>query len=195
MSKATVLAYVTTLANGQNDLVTCAEYYDRTVEAMARFPWLTTASLVAITAETSQYTLSSTQAKIIAVFYDDRLLDRMAVKDTEAVFGPAWRDLRGSPVGYVVEDEAAKTFRLVPQPTVTSKNFIFLFGSPFGLDYPLYTVAVIHTEIRVNLPSWLELPVAFQVAAKEYSRESNHRDFKFAEASDKMGAMLLAMVQ
>ena len=193
MSKADVIALVTALANSQDDTTMTSDYYDRMVQKMARFPWLTQASLIATVAGTSQYTMTSTQAKLLAVFYDDYLLDRMSLRAIEAV-NPEWRDERGTPIAYVVEDEAAKTFRLYPTPQIASKDFIFIFGSPLGLDYPTYACAIIHTELRETLPAWLELPVAWAITGMEYGRESNHQDPQMAEACEQMSALLLSMV-
>lgn len=193
MAKADVIALATALANSQDDTTMTSDYYDRMVQKLARFPWLTQASLIATTAGTSQYTLTSTQGKLLAVFYDDRLLDRISLRAIEAV-NPEWRDERGDVEAYIVEDEAAKTFRLYRNPTVTSKNFIFLFGAPLSMDFPTYACAIIHTEIRETLPVWLELPVAWAILGMEYGRESNHQDMQMAEACEQMSALLLSMV-
>jgi hypothetical protein len=94
----------------------------------------------------------------------------------------------------VVEDEAHRTFRLYPTPVTTSKSFIFLNGQPLGLDFPAYAVVVFHTETRQDLPAWLELPVALEVAAREMERESNHRHLPFAATAHQLASVLFSMV-
>ena len=69
-----------------------------------------------------------------------------------------------------------------------------MFGSPLGLDYPPYAVLLLHTIIVPDLLPWMELPVAWEVMAREYGHESNHRDDAIAEFSQQLADVLWGMV-
>lgn len=194
MSKTTVLTLVSDLTLGAaSDTTITGRYYDRVVEDLARFPWLTTMSLIPVTANTSQYTLETAQAKIIAIFYDGRQLSRLTRTQVEGL-NRYWRNEYGTPHSYVVDDEANKTFALYPIPTLDSKAQSFPHSQPFGQDFPAYTLLVIHTGTRTDVPTWLELPVALEVAAREMERESNHRDLEWASRARQLSQLLFQLV-
>lgn len=193
MSQAGVLQLVSDLAYGQSDAANVADFYTHVVEDLARYPWMTNASLVATVAGTSEYVLASTQVKLLAVFFDNKQLARLTVQEA-SVLDPQWRDRSGFPFAYVVEAEPQKTFRLYPNPDTASKAFSFPTGQPLGLDFPAYSVVVFHTETRTNVLPWLELPVALEVLAREFERESNHRDLEFSGLARQLGAILFSMV-
>lgn len=193
MAKADVLQLIQDISSQQADATAIDRYYDDVVRDLGQRPWLTQATLISITANTAIYTPATSVIRILGTFYDDRVLISATPREMESI-SSTWRDARGTPIAYVNEDEGAKDFRLYPNPEVTSKDFIFLFGSPFGLDYPEYAVAIVHTETRTNLPAWLEMPVAFEVLAREFMRESNHQDVAFAKTCKQMADLLLSLV-
>lgn len=194
MSKATVLTLVTNLTLGAaSDTTITGNYYDRVVEDLARFPWLTNMSLIPVTAPTAQYVLDTTQVKIAAMFYDSRQLSKLTLAQVEAL-NRTWRNEVGEPHSYVVEDEGQKTFRLYPSPNLDSKPQSFPNTQPFGLDFPAYTIVILHTETRTDLPAWLELPVALETAARAMEAESTYRDVGWAQQAHQMAAMLFNMV-
>lgn len=193
MSKATVLTLVSDLTLGAADATAAGRYYDRVVETLARFPWMTNFSLIPATKGTSQYTLETAQAKVLAVFYDNRQLGKLTLAQVEGI-NRGWRNEVGTPHSYVVEDESQKSFRLYPTPDLDSKPQSFPNSQPFGIDFPAYTIVVLHTETRTDVPLWLELPVALEVAAREMERESSHRDVEWASQARAMADALFAMV-
>lgn len=194
MSKASVLALVTNMTLGAaSDTTITGNYYDRVVEDLARFPWLTNFSLIPVTAPTAQYTLETSQVKIAAMFYDNRQLSKLTLAQAEAL-NRTWRNEIGEPHSYVVEDELQKSFRLYPGPNLDSKPQSFPNAQPFGLDFPAYTIVIIHTETRTDLPAWLELPVALETAARAMEAESAYRDVEWAKQAHEMAATLFAMV-
>lgn len=194
MSRSDVLALCQSLSTDQADATAIDKYYDEAVADLGRAEWLVAASLVAVTAGTNQYTPPTATVDLLAVYYDDRLLAKENLRALEAI-NPQWRDERGTPRAYVIEDETSKQFRLYPTPTVSSKDFSFVFGAPLGVDFPEYAVCVTHTETRETLPKWLELPVAFEILQREFARESDHKDMKFSEACKMLAAALLKMVE
>lgn len=194
MSKASILDLVATFALGDADAITAAQYYDRRVYEIGRAPWLVSASLVTLTAGTAQYTLADDQLKMLGVFYDDRWLDRVDKTMLES-WNASWRDEVGLPVAYTVEDEARKTYRLYPAPARPSGNFIFVYGSPLGLDYPPYAVLLLHTQAQSNLLEFMEMPVVWDVLDREYGHESNHRDDQFSDFAKQLATVLWEMIR
>lgn len=191
--KSNVLQLVQNLSSSQADATAIDRFYDDVVRDLGQRPWLTQATLISVTAGTAVYTPATSVIRILDVYYDNRVLRKATKQELESI-DAQWRDLRGSPFAYVSEDETAKDFRIVPNPEVSSKDFIFLFGSPFGLDYPEYAVAIVHTETRIDLPAWLEMPVAFEILRREFIRESDHKDAEFAAACGQLSDLLFLLV-
>jgi hypothetical protein len=191
--KADVTSLVSTLSNGDADAISVGHYYDHAIDDLARYPWFVQASLVTLAAGTAEYTLNDDYVKLVAVFYNDRLLDRVDDRALESI-NPYWRDEVGTPRAYTTTDEDSKTYRLYPAPDKPSGNFIFVYGSPMGLDYPPYAALLFHTELRSDLPVWMDLPMTFTVLAREYGHESNHRDDAFAAFCQGLADTLWIMV-
>jgi hypothetical protein len=181
------------LSTNQADATAIDKYYDEVVADLGRTEWLVTASLVTATAGTNEYTPPATAIDLLHLFYDDRLLYESKLRAIESV-NTHWRDERGPPKSYIIEDETNKQFRLYPSPVVSSKDFIFMFGSPLGLDFPEYAICIVHTEQREVLPKWLEMPVAFAILSREFARESDHKDAQFADSCKALAEMLMKMV-
>lgn len=193
MAKADVLTLIQDLSSGQADAAAIDRFYDDVIRDLGQRPWLAQATLIAITAGTTVYTPATSVIRILDVYYDDHVLRKATKQELEST-NAQWRDEHGTPIVHITEDESAKDFRLYPNPEVSSKDFIFLFGSPFGLDYPEYAVAIVHTETRINLPAWLEMPVAFEILRREFMRESDHKDTEFAGACGQLADLLFLLV-
>ena len=193
MSKASVLTLIQDLSLSTADATAIERYYRDVVYDLAAGGWLAQATLVATTAQLGSYSMPDTSVSLLGLFYDDRQLTEEGLRSLEA-FDSHWRDIRGVPIVYVVEGETEGSFLLVPTPEIASKDFIFMFGRPFGVEFPEYALAVVHTETRDDLPAWLELPVAFKVLALEFMRESDHQDKDFAAACGQLAVVLLTMV-
>lgn len=191
--KADVLTLVTTFANGQADPTAIDDYYDQDQSDLSRHPWLVGCHLVAVSANTGEFTLATDTGKLLAVFYDTRLLDRTTERALEQR-SANWRDQYGVPVAYMTEDEPAKTYRLYPIPILPSQPFSFITGAPLGGDFPLYSAATFLTEIREDVPEWMEMALAWRILAREYGHESNHRDDDFAGFAQQLSDVLFSMV-
>lgn len=191
--KADVLTLIDTFSNGQADATAASDYYDHVMDDLSRHPWLVGCSLVPVIQNIGTFTLDTDQGKLLAVFYDDRLLDRTTERALES-HNPNWRDEYGTPLAYLTEDEAAKTYRLYPIPLLPSHAFSFVHGEPLGRDFPIYSVAILCTEIRTDVPEWLEMAVAWRALAREYGRASSHHDSDFSAFSEQLSNVLFAMV-
>jgi hypothetical protein len=193
MSRVDTLALCQDLCTNQADATSITKFYDEIVSDLGHGNWLIVAELISTTAGTFEYNPPDTIVDFKGAFYDDRWLYRENLRALEAL-NPHWRDERGTPRAYVIEDESNHKFKLYPTPDRDSKDFIFMFGSPLGLDFPTYAVLVLMTELREDLPKWLEMPVAFEILAREFARESDHTDQQFAEACRAISGLLLKMV-
>lgn len=199
MSQAAILDLVTQFSNGSADPIALGQYYTRLTQDLARAPWFVVASVKAVTANTATFTLNSdadagpVEVKIVGVFYDARILELINHIALESI-SPAWRDHRGGPIAYSIEDEAAKVYRLYPAQDKPSGAFIFVYGSPLGLDFPPYAVLLLHTELRTTFPDWMDLPAAWSLMAREYGHESRHRDDALADFSQSLADLLWSMV-
>src|SRR6185295_1236404 len=192
MAKADVLALVTSFSNGQADSTLADLYYDNDQSDLARHPWLVGAHLVSVAAGTGEFTLAVDESKLVQVFYDTKVLDRTTERALEQR-NPQWRDEVGTPIAYMIEDEPAQTYRLYPIPQVPSQPFSFIFGEPMGRDFPLYSAAIFVTEVRTDVPEWMEMALAWRVLAREYGHESNHRDDDFAAFAQQLSEVMFAM--
>lgn len=191
MSRSDVLQLCQDLSTNQSDADAIDKFYDDVVSDLGRGDWLVTTDVLAATAGTAQYNPVSTIVELRGVWYDDRWLYKESLRSIEAL-NPNWRDERGTPRAYIIEDETNLQFRLYPRPAVDSKTPGG--GEEMGLEFPEYSVVVLMTEIRETLPAWLELPVAFEILAREFGRESDHHDPTFAKSCKEISQMLLKMV-
>ena len=172
MSKANTVSFVDSMSLDQNDASSTDTFYDDTIKDLAQANLFTNVRLIATTKGTSQYTIPDDVVVILEMFYDSSVLPQSKINSLNAL-NQEWRDLVGRPMAHVVEEETTKLFRLYPEPDLNSKDFIFLFGEPFGRDFPEYAVGIVHTEIRDNNPDWLDYIIGLKVIAKEHQKNSD----------------------
>lgn len=176
LSEARIVTLASDLSIGEIDLHTFDTFFDAVMRDLAWTTALIEISTESISSGQTSVTLPTLAMKIVAVFFEDRQLDPISLRSLES-FDPQWRDRRGEPVGYVTEGEGTRTYRLYPVP-----------------DYP-GTLTLFHTQLQVAVPQWLELPLAYEILSREFSRESNHRDDTMAQMCEQMSTLLLSMVQ
>lgn len=192
MSKADVLALVADLGGSRCDAGVANQYYDDVAYELARASQTLEINLIPSVADTAQYAYPSDAVNLLAVFYDDKQLSRATIREMDA-HSINWRDERGTPDDVVTEFEDAKTFRLAPTPDRASADFIFM-GTPLGSEYPEYTCAALYQQKRDDLPAYFDLYMALEILSREFSRESDHRDLRFAQACQQLAALVLRMV-
>jgi hypothetical protein len=193
-TKFEVLQLATDLSTAQADPIAIDRFYNDVVTDLGEQGWLQVVMLLPVMAGTAEFTPpDATTIDVKYVFYDDRVMYRENFHALEVV-NVNWRDERGTPAAYVREAESQHSWLLYPKPDRPSKDFVFMFGAPLGLDYPTYAVAVVLAEFRETLPPWLAMPVAFRICEFEFARESDHKDTKFSEACKALADMLFKMV-
>ena len=193
MSKANVLSLTSDFSVEQNDSSSTDAFYDDTLRDIAQLELLTGIRLVETTGGTPTYTIPDDVVKIIGMFYDDAVLGEATVS-TLKTYSADWKAVKGRPFAYTTNEETKKTFRLFPEPDVSSKDFSFILGSPFGRDFPEYSVGIIHTQIREDRDNWLDIPITLRVLEKEFTQESDHQDLEFARQAKQLADLFFGVI-
>ena len=190
MARADVESLAASIADPNADTTAITRYYDDVTFELGRTTEIATqASLIESTGAV-RYRLPSTAIKLIAVFYDDVELYKLGL-DELAVQNPEWRYEHGNPFGYWIENEPIERFVVYPAPinpsgTVALKDL----GASFVQD----AISVVYTQDQANVLGWLELPVALEVASRELSMESNHKDLEAAALLRALASVLFKVV-
>lgn len=193
MAKADVTALVDTFSVSQADAARVDADYDELVRLLSYTQsWTFAAVLITPTPGTSEYALPAEGTRIVALFYGGRQLSKESRTSLSAL-SPNWRDHKGVPIAYVVEDQEALTFRLYPTPTQRPDDHI-PGTTTFGTSYPDRNIVAVMAERRTNMPVWTEVPLALELVLREFLRDTTHRNAVFATAAGKMAASLLSVV-
>jgi hypothetical protein len=180
MSKADTLALATLLAGPDVDQTLLDRFYQDVVWEFGQAELLVQPAYIGVTAGTGEFQLPARGVRLLTVFYEDEELGPLRLTDVAAL-DPHWRDAQGHPLAYIVDDVTARGFRLYPIPDMSSK--------PGGEG----VVVVFYTEAPDDVLAWLELPIALTILAREYVRESDHRDPAFAAHCQGMATALLSL--
>jgi hypothetical protein len=191
MAKADVLALVALLGGTDVDTVLAERFYREVVSELGQSETLVAMSLLPVVPGTGVFTLPEPGVRLIGVVYDDEEITPIGRGEVASI-DPGWRDARGTPMAYFVEDETTRSFRLYPIPDIPSKSFLLL-GAPLGTEYPEYAVVAIHTTAQDDVPVYFELPIALTILAHEFVRESSHRDPTFAAMCQTFALALLGV--
>ena len=191
MARAGVESLALTIANSVGDTNEITRIYDDVVFDLGRGEIITQLGLIAGVSGTASYAFPSAAIEILGVFYDDTELRETTIAELDT-FMSQWRDMTGRPIVYLLEGEDERTFRLIPTPVDSSGS---VAGLSFGADYPTHGIGVIYTEDRTDLMTYLELPVAVGIAAREMRNVTNHQDLKTSEAFSAIADILFSMVR
>lgn len=189
MSKADVLNLVATLSNNMADSAMAERYYHDVLFELAREDWFVEASIIPLQVGQLEVDLSAGVSNPLVdwngLIYDDRELEEAPLNLIESI-DPHWRDRRGSPRSYIIEDETSKTVALHPAPIVNSNPNLGNFGEPLGLDYPTYNLLLFYSYAAESASApwyYLELVIALRILSLEFNRESDHTDMQFAQSA------------
>lgn len=178
MSQLSVEAWCRFLAPNLDETL-LGGFVAEAVQELGRDPrgWMSTHQDTLATAGNALATPPADVARVEAVAADGRMLseERLATLD---LHDPHWRGRRGDPDHYLHEDVSDRFFVLVPTPT--RANVLKWFCTQRrGDGLPRDTTAR------------LDLPLALMTLAREFQRESDHRDLPFAHACRALAATLL----
>lgn len=193
MSRASVIALAQALANDQADPTSLERYYDDAVTDLAQSTMWMVLEIVTGTPGVAIYDRPARVADLVTVFYDDTMLSLATHREMDAL-SPEWRTHVGRPTAYLYEDISYTQVQVYPIPTDTGTPVIPVHGAPFGLDYPVGSLAILATARMDDMPVWMDLPLALALLQREYSRPSPHMDPGFAEGCKALGLLCATMV-
>ncbi len=201
MAKVDTLALVTFLSSSTNDPSTTDRYYDDAMLELAAENWTCDALAFSITPLQTEVNLGSIvigpdPVNILALIYDDREIDEIPLRQLE-MLDPYWRDSKGMTTSYTEEDVSKKTVALYPTPDRPSTPLGSTFGEPLGGDYATYNAIVFYSQAALDPtqpPSYLELPTALRIMAREFNRESDHPDPALSTLSDQLTMLFKEML-
>lgn len=174
MSKAGALQFVTDLSLGQIDSSVSDKFFDDVIFDLSKDRWFTATLDADISENQELFSLTDNVIGVIAVFFDGRILFEASERELEFQ-SPHWRSEKGLPVAYSAENEDDRSFRFYKMPDFAGK------------------LTILHTEKVSEIPDWMELPVAFAILKKEFSRESSHQDFLFSDLCGQLSELLFSL--
>ncbi len=185
MPKTDVIALVEDLAGDRSDTSTLTDstaidqyYRDAVYEFGLLLDGLTDADFVATTNGTAVYTQPSDAIQVLMLCYGEVQL-RPTMRRALEAYAPLWRTKRGSPQSFTTTDANIHQWRMVPIPDHDGSTIGAL--TPFDAEFPADNLTFISTITADNVPLIDELWLTFDVLAREFSRESDHRDPQFAK--------------
>jgi hypothetical protein len=190
MPLADVLDLMTQIAGVEIQSPQINDYYVDVGKDLAHHAVFCLATLQTTTAGTAEYTLDPSTVEVLVVLYGTGMLVHATMVELEqASF--TWRDTTGTPIVYNDEELSKHIIRLYPNPTLSSGALNFPTGTPLGTDFPARALAVICSQIRVDYPTWMDLPLALLISSLEFNRDSDHKNPTFVDACKGLGELLL----
>lgn len=176
MAQADVLTLVDDLSLGQANATEAAVFYAEIIRELGYLELLTSTETVAQEADVNTYELAESTIMDMEYYNSTGFLTKADGKGLGSVFGADWRNRTGSPVAISMDQEDDTAFRLVPSPNNSD------------------IITIIRTETRTDVPSWLELPLAFEILSREFMRESDHQDTEMATVCKGAANLLFNLV-
>jgi len=179
MSRTDTLQWVADLSLTKADQTTASQLYDEVVVDLAAEPmrlWFGNFTLTAAALDEELKFVPDDLVKIKAVFYNDHMLSWETKRAMESL-DSTWRNRRHTPIAYVTDDVANDMIRLWPPSDIQCDELGWLY-----------------TQRVTDAPSIMDLPMAMLVLAREYERESDHRDMGFAGICRALGNAMLDML-
>lgn len=177
MSRSDVITLVDDLALGVTNATEVGIFYDEVVRELGFTELLTSTEVKPMTVGQATVQFATDTIRSLELYTDrSGKLDRTTVNAVKAVYNNQWKSLSGTPIAYCQDQENDNTVRLVPAP-----------------DAPI-TITIIRVDSRLDVPVWLELPIALEVLSREMSRESAYQDVKFAVACARLARLLFDML-
>jgi hypothetical protein len=176
MSRTDVLQLVSDFSLGVEDSTEVGVFYDEIVRELAFRDILTSTQPLPVTAGTSEYAVAVDTIATLEVHSNQGVLHRIHNSGLGAIFGSTWRTQVGSPVAYTQDNINEDTIQLIPIPDASD------------------VLTIIRSETRVDVPTWLELPIAFEILAREFLRESDHQDIEFSTTCQLFATLIFSLV-
>lgn len=143
--------------------------------------------LTTAVAGTATYTVSTSLRKLYALCFGGKELSHETLGALDSL-GPTWRDAIGEPIAYTEQLQEDRTLRVYPAPDRAS-------AGPISVVTEIDRFLVIGTTTMSAIPDYLRLPAALWVLAREYERESDHRDVPFAKLCRALAEKLFLLAE
>lgn len=189
--QADVLALVQALSVGQADPILAAQFYSQIVDSWSDKFYLSTANVLTLPSTATEFTMPPEMLALKGIIWDNTELGYCSLRELESL-DPEWRNREGNPIAYNNDVGPAKTIALYPSPW--TKSDPFTGGDPLGAAYPTYSVVLIGSESRNDVPVYYELPLALLILERLYQYESVYKDAELAMMWGEVGRLFLSMV-
>ena len=188
MTKASTLSLASQMTLSQIQGSLLATFYDDAINALGALPYLFQSTLVSLSPGQSLVPYPQDAINPLSIWYDTRDLDLLTNDELMAI-NPRWPDDITTPLSYSLDSIPLRTLTLYPRPSWTSDPVPA--SDPFGPDFPRNCLTFLGTTFMQDIPEWLELPILFALLAREYQRESPHKDPQFALACQRLAATFM----
>lgn len=152
-----------------------------------------TASFLAATVATAEYTLPSAHRTPLILGFDDTEMQQSR-HDEAQFFNPAWRDQQGRPLAYTFDPTHRDRFQVVPVPAQTGETIGVNTPVTFTAPFPSLNFFVISASSDTSYASAnysdTHLAIAFEVLARELARDSDHHDPEAASIAASLANLL-----
>ena len=177
MARADVLQLVDDLLLKPEETSDAETFYDDVIRELGFREFLTGTRDQSVEAKDPEYTIGLDTIRVLeAHTRDTGRLNPASGQALRASYGSTWRQRTGSPCHFTRTDESSNVLRLFPVPDCAG------------------TLTIIRTEFRNDLPYWLELPVALEIASRLLIRESANQDLAWASQAKRLANVLFELV-
>ena len=193
-TRTEILAFCDFLSAGLAEQNECLRLYSEVLIELAHDPraWLSTVAvsntgLVADNTDPDQLEIRGGVIKLLAMFYSHRQLTEESIGALNGL-NADWREHVGEPWGYTRQGEEGRMLRLYPKPRrlpVTGETLSTSTDS---------AIALYCDQRTTDVPDVMVLPIALLILAREFERESNHRDQAASEVWRAMATNMLDMI-
>ncbi len=190
MARSDVESLAASIAGPDADTTAITRYYDDIIFELGRTTKLNTQATLIEATGASRYTLPEPAIRLLTVFYDAVELYRLSINELFAS-DPGWRLRHGVPFGYWQENEPFERFVVYPAPITVSGS---VSGGNLGTGVIQDAITAIYTEDRADVPGWIELPIAVEIAARELAMESRHKDLDASALLRQLAGVLFKVV-
>jgi len=203
MSNAAITTIITQLSTTATDGTVTNSFQDDVIFELSRgvYPDVLAqvgSAFIAVTAGTARYSLptASGARTPLALFYDTKQL-LLLRKDEAWAYDEAWRNApHNQVVGYTFDPEDRPNFALVPPPRRD--------GATIGGNTPTVVTAwpdanitAVYANTDLTFPGTtyddLKLPIALEVMAREFGRDSDHEDKMMTEVCHNLAEFFFLM--
>ena len=188
MTKAATLTLASQMTLGQIQGSLLSTFYDDAINALGALPYLFQSTLVSLTPGQSLVSYPQDAINPLSLWYDTRDLDLLTNEELMAI-NPRWPDDVITPLTYTLDSVPLRTLTLYPRPSWASDPIPIT--DPFGPAFPRNCLTFLGTTFMQDIIEWLELPILFGLLAREYARESPHKDLQFASACQRLATTFM----